>query len=566
MPAAPLAACSLSALLFLSACDSAPREQRESAARASAVTLSAWPIPARIDAFAGEPTVLPLPADTPPGVPQVRLDDGVELRAAQAFLSVTQAKPDAWLGPIGDWQASPSPTPGALRVLIFTLPPQAKGQGIWINQTRHDVQWLLSPRDIAGDSPAAWQPTLPNFAAGNANALARLRDAARNPLDRWRVRLLLDGMAADVPPTRFDDPTIESFALYIEQRWRVALARVYREDPAACLRFKQRLSALVEFSKTSILPAWPTDRPGLERLVNDLLGAKPGAVTLRVEQFLAEQPQGVVWVADDCAVLAADSQPLPTIGIANLSGKDALARAALGEELPSTELTPIPAYAARLLTVAGGMPQTPDATPKVSVALGKWTAATPVAAKPIPVEPPGLIVGPLLPDLSMQRWLAAQVGAPAADRSLNALVFRPAADAEGRRRWSILIECHTPPGEAPSAADRVSIYFGPPGAPNGYLAIDATGRVSRDPRESVIEGPPIIIHVQRAEDRWTCIIPLPDNAIERKGLLRLGLTRRDCSGARASWPRPLLPWQEFPSRALLNLDAWTGFPEAVKER
>jgi len=55
------------------------------------------------------------------------------------------------------------------------------------------------------------------------------------------------------------------------------------------------------------------------------------------------------------------------------------------------------------------------------------------------------------------------------------------------------------------------------------------------------------------------MLPLPPDAIEPGGRLRVGLTRTDATGRRTAWPRRLLPWDSEPGRLAVDLNAWDGF-------
>jgi hypothetical protein len=203
--------------------------------------------------------------------------------------------------------------------------------------------------------------------------------------------------------------------------------------------------------------------------------------------------------------------------------------------------------------VAGGWDE-----PRATVRLSRWSATVPVAVAPIPVMPPGLRIGPLAPDLSMERWLYAQPEAPAVSAATVALLHRPAPGADGERRWELYVECRVPEGMPPGAEDRVCICVGPPGLPGGVICVERDGVVSQRLTGRDDVGPPRVVHVASGPDRWSFRVTVPGAAIEQGGRLRLGMMRRGVLG-RQAWPRPLLPWQDFPSRALIDLSTWTGF-------
>lgn len=540
---------------------SAVQDPRGGIPEASDTLLSAPVIPDRIDGFAGELVAIQIDRSRAPrGHVKVRLDDGVDL-GARTYRLVVKPTPrtDPWMGPTGEWSALPETAgPGDSLLAVFRLPERAAGQGLWIGETRHQVQWLSAPEVIAEASlGTVWKPTLPPAAASNPGLIDRLREASHSPLSRWRVRLLLDGMRSTIPPTRFQDPIVEAWASYNEQRWRTAFARLALADAEVCERLRIRLSGVVEFGGGVFVPAWPTDGPGLNRLLIELLSPEGPGVGLakRAEQFMAEQPQGVVWVVDDGGVLGGpDRRPLPLIGVANFTGRDALVFGYMGAEPARPNLLPAKAYTAQVLTVAG---ESDD--PYATVRLSRWSARVPVAVGPVSVSPPGLPIGPLMPDLSMERWLYGQPAAAASQIAATALLHRPPPGEAGERTWELFVECRVPtdPSFSPGE-DRVCICMGPPGLPGGVICVTGDGTLSARLLGADDTGPSPMIPVARSSDRWSFRLTLPETAIEPGDRLRLGIVRSTTRG-RFSWPRPLLPWQEFPSRMLIDLSTWTGF-------
>ena len=243
--------------------------------------------------------------------------------------------------------------------------------------------------------------------------------------------------------------------------------------------------------------------------------------------------------------------PLPLIGIANFTGRDALAFGYMGEEPTRPDLVPAKAYSAQILTILGV-----GTGPTATVRLSRWTANVPVAIAPLPVTPPGLTIGPLVPDLSMERWLYAQPALAPPSLTTTALLHRPVPGPDGDRRWELFIECRVPAGGV--GEDRVCVCMGPPGMPGGVVCVGRDGVVSTRLSGPEDAGPPLVLPVAQGADRWSFRLSLPPSAIEQGGRVRLGMLRQTGMG-RFEWPRPLLPWQEFPSRALIDLSGWTGF-------
>jgi hypothetical protein len=70
------------------------------------------------------------------------------------------------------------------------------------------------------------------------------------------------------------------------------------------------------------------------------------------------------------------------------------------------------------------------------------------------------------------------------------------------------------------------------------------------------------LRVADQPDRWSVSVPIPREALEPGGVLRLGITRRDGRGLRTAWPRRMMPWEHEPSRAVVNLKTWSGLRES----
>ena len=126
--------------------------------------------------------------------------------------------------------------------------------------------------------------------------------------------------------------------------------------------------------------------------------------------------------------------------------------------------------------------------------------------------------------------------------------------------WELRIECRIPSGDIPPG-DVVRVFLGSARQPRAVLQLEPRGFLY-DELEPVAEDEspsrtPLV--VRRQNDRWACSIVVPDSAIEPGMLLRIGIERRTGSGERLTWPRPVLPEQDQPGRALIDLGAWFGF-------
>jgi hypothetical protein len=175
----------------------------------------------------------------------------------------------------------------------------------------------------------------------------------------------------------------------------------------------------------------------------------------------------------------------------------------------------------------------------------------------------------------MDAWeKAASGGASIAARpewATAALLHRPAPDsasppsAAESRKWELLVECRVSPSISDVESLRreaVRLYFGPSALPTAILRVDMSGTVTNERAPGALappelEPPPGHVDVRRTADRWAFRITLPPGAVEADGLVRLGICRTDALARRSSWPRPMLPWQKEPGRAVLDCAFWS---------
>jgi len=546
---------------------------------------------ARLDAPPGGLVVIPLESPQAPRPPTAALDDGRPVPISVHRIGVRvlapvagEVAPDGWLPAPGVWQASPlDPADASLRAgrgawaYVLDLPADGAGQGLLLDGVRLPVNWLPAASALvtpaAGAAEDPWAPAAgPD--AGDAVLLMRAEPERASPLTRWRHRLLIDGLRPGAPFEPFADPVIEAIARQNEDRWRVALAWLWAADADAAIRLRKRLAGVVDFGGVSA-PAWPADHAALDRLLSELLdpALRPGERAAAADRWLAALPPAVAWVIDEGGTVdEGRDAPLIAVGLANLMDRATLAWAAVAASPSATpDLRPLPSRSA--MTVLVVPPPNATGTTTLDLHAGRWTVSLPAATGRVAASPPGLALGPFLPDWTMPAWLRSQAEPARAEWATAALLHRPApapGDAPTpprSRRWELLVECRLVPGVGSATREGVRVYVGPASAPIAVVHIDGAGDVVRErpPGDVVREefqrdglAPATErIAVTRGVDRWSFRVPLPPDAVERNGLLRLGITRTDALGRRQAWPRPMLPWQGEPGRAAIDTDAWT---------
>lgn len=525
-------------------------------------TGSISPIARRVDAIAGRTLVVPVElagAVDLRSPPPVRLDDGRIIPASLVWIGVSD--PGAgrwtsyrWLPPPGRWTATPSaaglipPSIGAW-FIAADLPVDAVGQGLWIGRSRLAMHWI-SPAAIRGgpwDNPVDAPPE----ARGLLHRLCE--PDARSPARRWRARLvageLADSAREGSRPTTFDDPVLEAMASQNEARWAAGLSRLAQLDGPLALEVARALAGTVRFESGVVAPVWTTNDAQLASLQESLLDPRPGGPALaeRVRVWLDAGPKHLAWVVDDAGLASGDGVAA-RLGVANLRSESVLAAA---QSAPGTqgamELLPVEPRRVRFFDVEvplRGGASLADADVRVGAESERLT----VMAAALPCDPPGLSVAPFFRDWSLDSWL---VGGPVAEADP---AWATAALVQLERepdRWTLLIECRWVP-DSDDAREVVRVWIGPRENPTSILRVSSDG-IAIDERSPAPPGEPWA-SVVRKPDRWMARIRLPEAAATPR--MRLGIERIDARASRSAWPRPMLPWQAEPGRAIVDLAAW----------
>jgi hypothetical protein len=532
----------------------------------------------RFDATPGRSLIVPLGPDSGRlAIRRVALADGRALPVGVWRIVRTGVDAEGaaagWIGSAGRWEArreeptSPAAEPGSFRVAIIDIPADAAGATLWIDGKATPVNWLADPDQVLEPRPEFWPPLMPDHGRENQYLRAVLRDAATSPLERWRVRLLLDGLRGLEGPIPFEDPVIEALAQQVERRWRLAFARIGVQDRRLAGELKYRLCAVMDFGEGVVAPAWAGDAASLERLLGDALDARRDEATVvdRVRAWLEDQPQGAVWVHDDGGLLNLEGRPVPCIGVANLSARPVPAWAWLGnEEPPAPDLHVVAPWSSMTLVP----PESPAATEvsgavrEVRVHLGPFDATVPVAGEAERVLPPGATASDFVLDLTLRSWYYAMPETVPEAWRTTARLYRtpmtPERAAAGLSPWDLYVQCSLVPGVGAVRKESVTVVMGPQGSPR--LALRVTpggepGKIGPDGAERAWEHR--VVSLKR-DGAWAFTMPVPVEATERAGAtLHLGLVRTDAAGRRSSWPRPMLPWRQLPPARAFDLRAWS---------
>jgi len=527
------------------------------------------PTAPHIDAVIGRPLVVPvsLAPGRDPGEPlRARLEDGRFVDATLVWIERTGAEAPGWLVSGGEWRArtpDQDRAPGGFWSVVLLLPRDAIGQGVWIDRALFELHWLDDPEgllhDVAEQSRSAERPwTHPIDEERLASpTLRELAEPCRlDPTRRWRYRLLYDGLeppnepyfpgleGLTEAPGSFGDPVVEALARQTETRWRIALARLWLDDPVLADDLKRSLVATADFGDGVVVPAWASD--GVERLLDDLLTAPDERRrTALARNFLDAQPHATAWVCDDRSRTdGRTGKPVASVGVANLAPIATLAWGSAGS--PTPELSPLSGGSAVVLSAII------DGSDSAIANAGEVGFTLPLFARPIPASPPGALAAPFRHDWTMGTWLDANErrgSLPPPGWETGVLVTH---DDEGR--WVALIECAAPE-DADTTGESVRLWFGPYGSPSAVLRVTPDGVVAERGVPGDAEPQ---THVEPG--RWLARVLLPPGAVAGDGTLLLGVTRTDALGRRWGWPRRVLPWLDEPGRGAIDCSAWDREP------
>lgn len=546
----------------------------------------------RVDVVHGRPAVVPVSLEEPERAAEgaeLRLDDGRTVAVplvwvGSAFGPSSAAAPPAvrWLGPLSrvwvvDAEAAASAGPGVWHA-VLELPIDAFGQGVWQGQTRTELNWVADPfrtgrdRFAGGAWPEGlWAPTF-DPRRTDEGIEAALAGLARSPGSAWRARLAEGTLRPPRPLAGYADaedrPERESWtrgeralASYTEGRWQAALARLWATDPVVGEVTRRRLAGVIEIDGR-LAPAWDPSAGAVDDLLSDLLSpfVDDDARVLRARSWALARPRGWAWVIDDAGRTdGATGGIAPTIGLVALPARlgSVLAQVNTGSGDPVLQA----ADAGEVLRVTVGMPRTTANEPAgvVGVALGRWSVAMPVRSTPLLSRPPGATLGPLLRDWTLPALGDARpdLGALPGQGGLTAVRLvrtDPLGTGGPTTGWTAVVMAHHADA-APREDDRVRLYVGPFGAPSAVLEVGPDGAVrtldARGRERSAARVP-----VVRERGRWVAWVPLPMGSASADGRVRLGVVRDDPVAGRSAWPRRMMPWQDEPGRAEIDLLGW----------
>jgi len=527
----------------------------------------------RVDIAPGHPAIIPVSLSGGARAPDpavATLDDGRSMPTTLTWVGVRReptTPAGRWLGLAGPWSTSAGFFEGAPPAvgfwsLVLELPADAAGQGVWIDGRRVDLNWLPSQSYLRGiTAPDDWAPPLGTEALGRPGLSTFTEQARRDPFLRWRVRLLEDGLAPDasaeegaIDAHRFSDPVLESLAATLEARWRAVFAHLRAQDRELARLMRRRLALVCDMGWGLWAPVWDQSPAEIDALLDSLLDPEVGAAERRRAAYawLEGQASAEAWVIDDAGLDDADGlHRVVTLGMSNLGAGREVAWATPAGTPRIEDLTPVaPASTIRL----GVATPIEASAARIVARLGRWSRVLEAMPAPLPAVPPGATIGPLALDWTARTWTGeTTTREPRQAGRTMALVQRGAGG--GKADWSVYIEAEWPDGLSADEAsdDSARVWLGAFGRPAAVIRVWADGRTAR---ERPVGSASVAASVLREEDRWIAVVPVPAEAIEPSGLLRVGLERIRPDARRSAWPRPMHPWQSEPGRLAIDTNAW----------
>lgn len=509
------------------------------------MTREIKPTESRVFATPGEEALLPIESVDPlPERVAVKLSDGKEIVATTCRVLVNAGSAArSWLPPSGEWTVArpgESVANGAIATtyLLVPMPGDSDADGIVLGGATVPLTWLA--RAAASSAPAPAPPA----------ALDRLLlPELRSPVRRWRYKLVTRTLLADdsaVP--EFEDPILESLARQQETRWRHALSRLGREDARLAARVVARIGRLITFSG-QLVPAWPTSLADLEALLAVLIDpARPReAIVAAAEAFLEGQRVGLSWVSDDAgAQSAADRSLITAVACLNLDDRPLVASCAWTGAASGADLVTLPPASARVFRLA----RSDAASTGIEARVGPWKATLATLPLPIAARPPGVVIGPLERDWTLEGLYSArpETGTPAG----IVRIYRSSESAD----WTLYAECaRAAPVGAAAREEYIRVWLGPTGRSRAVLTISERGELQLETQRAGLSGGPTALAISEP-GRWAATLQIPSAYLEGDATLLVGIERFDAAGERTSAPRAMLPWQQEPGRVAIDTRAW----------
>lgn len=461
---------------------------------------------------------------TPGGSIAVATGDD-ELMAPVHHLRIAPRTAPSWTGAPVEWSIGESIeaelAPGASAVAL--LPPLPAGvTSVTIDGSEVRIE---PPTDAWPASLSSAEPAPPSSALVGAEL--------GDPTRAWRIDLSA-ALAGEKSGAKGGDGMTQLRRQHAA-RWRAALSRLTAVDSALGSRVAASLGRVIRMDGHAV-PAWSADLRRLDALLESLLRPESDAAGLKLaaEAWLADEPGAVAWVIDD----GGKDRPV-LIGVANLSDARAPASISASGAVELAALEPRTGLQLAIAQPSGA------ATVRAETRVGDAIFQLELVTQPIPCTPPGVRMGPLMPEWTMPEWLGERAGSIDVGWATAALL-QPKSGGEGA--WEVFLDCRA----ERSGHDTVRLALGPPAKPDGEIRVSRSGAIEGSGGLVGVKGV-----VREEEEGWTATLELPSAAMGQ-AVVTIGLERVDARGFRSTWPRRVTPWQRQLPGGEIDLSAWGG--------
>jgi hypothetical protein len=367
-------------------------------------------------------------------------------------------------------------------------------------------------------------------------ARAMLAPLERDPVQRWRLELTYArtdlGQPPPLPPLPpLADPLLAGWAQQESQRVWAALRNLREADAALARQVIDAMTLCVRVPEDlggGIVSAWPLDPRADERLFAALLRPDVASRRRAAEAWLEQVPSATA-VATDVGGLRSGTSgaPIATVRVANLTGAPRLISTSIDDAGAADPPVPDPVtVGARSMSaiyiegVARPISLRTDTTiPIAKLYSSDWTSAI-MMPLTVNARPPGVTIGPLLPDLTHATWLD-----PESNRFIDVIKSQSEISTfgqlllkreSGREQWMLHLECAMPPSTS-TAGDALRVWLGPIRQPVAVIQVPRAGQAKVEVGGRDASDAAAVARVVSLDDRWVAQLPLPPSAIERDG-------------------------------------------------
>lgn len=521
------------------------------------------------------------PRETTTGWPatvEIALDDGTEQTALTAHLG--------WIEPLAargnlpwTWSAStrtirtPTPTddtstldpsdPSSGPYLLVELPEDGTGELVFGPQ-RIELRWTALPEGLPRlqlGSPPAPERALEMVNAPN-------RPLADNAFTWWRWSLLADRMNLLPPDPPDGTPATLLLSKHIEQLWRIGFHRLAKRSRGVAAQCRDLLTDTCRDDDHEFA-AWINEATPINELLGILLDPSNEDVLAELALAWADRQMPIVaWIeqAYGSDIVLAIGNPYPTRQLAQVLWRNQ-GSVPIGATLEPgivTRLT-LPRPPADLINTFYPELDAGDLL-HLNLVIREHVMTLAFGPEAILAEPPGPLLGPLRPPMTMSAARTQNVPTEEAERTTWCQVRKMAG------RWELFIECQrtgTSRGRRMSSflrsldqlrgTEAVTVLIGPPRherAPARYgICIPELGdaRIFLGPADDAPK-----IHIRSYEDRWLARFVLPSHWIPASGeplLLSLIRTHEDNLDFETA-PNVSVPWSMRIDPVHLDISAW----------